>query len=66
VSERLALLLVFVAALMLTAVLVLGLTALGANGSMAALGALAALAFGADGVARVTMHYGSSHRDHRD
>lgn len=64
-SERMAVLLVYVAELVLTAVLVLGLAALGANGSTVALGAIAALAFGANAVSRVTMHYGSSRRRHR-
>lgn len=64
-SERLALLLVYVATIVLTAALVLGLAALGANGSTISVGAIAALAFGANGVSRITMHYGSSRRRRR-
>jgi hypothetical protein len=61
-SERTALALVSFGSLALTAILVLGLAALGANGSEIFLGFLIPLYLSAVGVSRVTMHYGSSRR----
>ena len=65
-SERTALLLVYAAELLSAIVFILGLAALGAAGSMVALGVLVPLGLGSYGVSWVTMHYGSSHRDHHN
>lgn len=64
-SERTALALVNIGGLVLTAILVLGLAAIGANGSEIFFGFLIPLYLSAVGVSRVTVHYGSSRRQKR-
>ncbi len=59
-TETTALWLIIVGAVLLTAVGVLSLAALGVTGIGLSLGALVPLALAADGVARVVMHYGGS------
>ncbi len=58
-SERMAIALVNVAGLALTAILVLGLAAIGADGSLIFLGFLIPLYLSSVGVSRVTMRYSS-------
>jgi hypothetical protein len=60
-----AIALVNIAGLVLTAILVLGLAAIGANGSVIFFGFLIPLYLSAVGISRVTMHYGSSGRRKR-
>jgi hypothetical protein len=64
-SERMALALVNIGGLALTAILILGLAAVGANGSEIFFGFLIPLYLSSVGVSRVTMHYGSSGRRKR-
>jgi hypothetical protein len=53
-----ALVLIFVGAIALETVAILGLAALGVRGIGLSLGAIVPLALAADGVSRVVMHYG--------
>jgi hypothetical protein len=64
-SERTAIALVNIGGLALTAILVLSLAAIGANGSEIFLGVLIPLYLSSVGVSRVTMYYGSLRRRKR-
>jgi hypothetical protein len=64
-TEARALVLIVLGAMLLTTVAVLSMAALGVSGVALSLGAIIPLAFAADGVARVVMHYGESGRRQR-
>jgi hypothetical protein len=64
-AEVRAVILIFVGAILLTAVAVLSMAALGVRGVVLSLGAIGPAALAADGVARVVMHYGESGRRQR-
>jgi hypothetical protein len=65
VTEAKALVLICAATVLLTALFIFGLGALGARQLGIALGAIVPLVFAADGITRVVMHYGESNRRRR-
>lgn len=65
-TERRAIALIMVIGLTFEAVAILGLSALHANSSTVGLGFIVPLIACPSLISLVTMHYGSSHQDHRD
>lgn len=64
-TEVKALWLLFLGVLVLAVVAILSLAAVGVRGVGLSLGAIVPLALGADGIARIVMHYGDSGRHRR-